>query len=265
MKRCLILSGLLATHLIFSTRISGIELNYPIHACDLASSNISLLSESASSSFHNPSQFNRGLSFSYSNPFSMSEIVISSIVFSDQIRKINYSIGNQNFYEERYNENHFYINFNFPYQHFVTGVNFRYLFQQSKHYKAISVVQFDAGIKYQKYPINTSIFCNNISSSEYQHVKLPILYQAEILYHLQKKSQIGFSIEENDSDDLVYKIGNRSELSKNLEFLASYHINRSQFSFGAEIQLSSLKFSYGIQMHEYLNPSHSISIDYIFE
>ncbi len=265
MKRCFIVYGLIVLQILFYQSMEGIELNYPNHATHLASSNITLLSESASSSFHNPSHFNRGFSFSYSNPFSMSEIIISSVTYSDHLRKVNYSIGNQNFNEENYNENHVFLNINYPLKYVTSGINFRYLNQKTSNYRRVSAFLFDAGLSYKKYPLNTTLFCTNVSGSEYKQVKLPLYYHAEIAYYLHKKSVIGFCIEDNDMEELEYKIGNKSELAKNLQFIASYQINRSQFSFGTEIKLNMIKIAYGIQIHEYLNPSHSISIDYLFE
>jgi len=245
--------------------LEGAFLQYAPSAKIAALSGISQLDGSASCMFLNPANIQQqfSASTSYTMPFSLKEISYKNVALSYRIGRTTIGLGYQDFGNEIYKEQSFITTANFRmFSHYWLGVGMRYLYNKTETFEAQNAYQADIGIRaeYKNLIFSTSYL--NLNFGELGNDPLPQENRTFISCAISENLHVAAGFIKEFEYPFSFRIGISYYPLKYASFFSGFHTEPNQFTAGCEFSFSSFKIQYAIETHEYLDPTHYISIQY---
>lgn len=250
---------------IISFSLEGAFLQLAPSARIAALSGISSLDGSASCLFLNPAnvQNHHSLTTSYMTPFSFKDISYKNIALSYKFGSVGIALGYQDFGNNIYKEQSFVAGANYNiFSRYCIGLGVRYLHDKTKDFEVQNAFQVDVGIRaeYKAFIFSTSYL--NINFGELGNDPLPQENRTFVAYRFAGNLSAGFGFIKELYYPFSFRVGISYYPLTHAGFFSGFHTEPNQFTAGCEFSFLKCKIQYAIETHEYLKPSHYISVQY---
>ena len=245
--------------------LEGAFLQYAPSAKMAALSGISQLDGSASCMFLNPANIQQqfSASTSYAIPFSFKEISYKNIAISYQFGNTTIGLGYQDFGNDIYKEQSFIAAANQRiFSHYWLGVGLRLLHDKTETLEAQNAYQADIGLRAEHENLIFSTSYLNLNFGELENDPLPQENRTFISYTISENLHVAAGFIKEFEYPFSFRVGISYYPIKYAGFFSGFHAEPNQFTAGCEFSFSSFKIQYAIETHEYLDPTHYISIQY---
>ena len=245
--------------------LEGAFLQYAPSAKIASLSGISQLDGSAACIFLNPANIRQQFSTSttYTIPFSFREIFYKNIALSYRFGITTIGVGYQDFGNEIYKEQSFVTAANIKiFSQYWIGIGLRYLIDKTESFDAQNSFQADAGFRAQYKNLTFSTSFLNLNFGELENDPLPQENRIFISCQIAGNLHAGCGFIKELGYPFSYRVGISYYPCKFAGLFSGFHTEPNQFTAGCEFRFADIKIQYAIETHEYLSPTHSISISY---
>ncbi len=256
MKKILILLGLFLV-----TNICGVDLLLPASANQLSSSNCVLILDETASSHINPAVFNSGFQTNYLSLYEIKDLDYFHFHAAKKIKFLQYYLSFTDFTFATYHEKLINTSVSFKFQQVTFGFSNRFLLLNIENYSNEFSYINDFGLLWKSRKITTAFAIKNIFQASLRKSKIPINYIFESSYSLNKSNQISIKLEKENNHDFIPVFATRTSI-KIIDLIAGYQFEPNIISAGFNLRLKKIAFSYGMNLHQYLDTSFSISFRY---
>jgi len=240
----------------------SIDLNLPVSSMHNATSGLSLIHSTPSSSAVNPAVFYSGLESSATQLFGLSELPYYNLHAGYSFGQLKLHLGQSYLDHELYKEGSTQLSLNYKWRSLSMGIGLRRLYNKVQGYQEASVFLTDAGIMWQFDNISSALAVRNIAQTKFLGLSLPLTILLESCYQFTSKSRIAVGLEKQDDFDFSFKFAAKYQPYALLSILAGYQFEPDRIGLGTLFHLKRFKLGYSVRTHQYLDLTHYVSIGY---
>jgi hypothetical protein len=248
--------------LLFTKAIFALDLNLPSSAQEYSVCGLTILSESPAVSFSNPALCHPGIITSTTRLYNIPDLFLHQV--NGVFRKGFWGVGLGGYYLEysSYTESTTNLSLSLILKNFNLGLSARYLSNQVKNYHTVHQILIDSAITWKSKRNETTFLYKNLLNQKILNIDLPVYIVWESKFHLVEDFWLAVGFEKQSREEFIYKFGTRYKILRNLTLLISCQQEPARLGTGFVINIGSCCISYGIQTHQYLPLTHSISLSY---
>jgi len=257
MKKTSVILFLLVSKVIFA-----LDSNLPASAQELSLCGLTILSESPAVSFSNPSLCHPGIITSTTRLYNIPDLFLHQ--FNGVVRKGFWSVGLGGYYLEysSYSESVTNLSLSMILKNFNLGLSARYLSNRVKNYHDAHQILINSAILWKSKSNETTFLYKNLLNQKILNIDLPIYIIWESKFQLVEDFWLAVGFEKQNREEFIFKFGTKYRILRNLTLLISCQQEPARLGTGFVINVGRWSISYGIQTHQYLPLTHSISLSY---
>jgi hypothetical protein len=240
----------------------ALDLNLPVSAEQFALNGLSILAEESACSTINPTLIYPGITISSSNLYSISDLLQHQVSAAMKWGIWGIAAGCTYLNYSTYREIQASTSIALQYRKLRTGLNGRYLHNQIDLYHQSGKLILDAALFWSSPIVETTVLYKNLLNLKMLDTYLPVSLIWESRFMVTEKVKLGIGLEKQLGEEFIFKLGTRYDILDYLSLLISCQNEPARLGMGIICRFKKLKFVYGIQTHQYLPYTHSVSLIY---
>lgn len=248
--------------LLFTEAIFALDLNLPASAQEYSLCGLTILSDSPAVSFSNPALCHPGIITSTTRLYNIPDLFFHQV--NAVLRKGFWGVGLGAYYLEHssYTESSPTLSLSFILKNFNWGLSARFLSNNVKNYHDAHQILINSAILWKSKSNETTFLYKNLLNQKILNIDLPVYIIWESKFQLAEDFWLAAGFEKQSGEEFIFKFGTRYRILRNLTLLISCQQEPARLGTGFVINIGKCCISYGIQTHQYLPLSHSISLSY---
>ncbi len=253
---------LLIIFVLSFSAIKAIGLLIPASAVHNASSGLIFISETPSGTHYNPAYSYPGIEIGFSYLYNIRELPFSMFHYALQKNNFGFYTGGKHLNNPLYRETNVVLGSNYQYRDISVGALLRLLNNKVVNYHNEHRMLADIGLIWRQNKLMTGFALKNIFKTKMDHDLLPVVLVFEFNYKFNEYCSVSIGTEKEVDYEFTHKIASVYNLYQNFSLLASYQHEPQGIGAGFIVAVNRLSVSYGLLTHQYLSPSHYITVGY---